>query len=126
MNCPPSDTLTNDGKGAPVGYTGMTWSGFRPSDDACKYGYLIPSNMFASVVLDYMAEFLEKDFQDPQMAKEAKEFGFIDEVVETDDKNIDLLPLQTSLNKFQNVPAALLLTNNDDDMANPILEKIKK
>ena len=59
-------------------------------------------------------------------AKEAKEFGFIDEVVETDDKNIDLLPLQTSLNKFQNVPAALLLTNNDDDMANPILEKIKK
>ena len=29
--------------------------------------------MFASVVLDYMAEFLEKDFQDPQMAKEAKE-----------------------------------------------------
>ena len=73
LNCPPSDTLSNDGKGAPVGYTGMTWSGFRPSDDACKYGYLIPSNMFASVVLDYMAEFLEKDFQDPQMAKEAKE-----------------------------------------------------
>ena len=51
----------------------MHRSGFRPSDDACKYGYLIPSNMFASVVLDYMAEFLEKDFQDPQMAKEAKE-----------------------------------------------------
>jgi len=25
----------------------MTWSGFRPSDDACKYGYLIPSNFFA-------------------------------------------------------------------------------
>ena len=33
--------------GNPVSYTGMTWSGFRPSDDACKYGYLILSNFFA-------------------------------------------------------------------------------
>lgn len=36
------DTLTHDGKGAPVKPVGLTWSGFRPSDDACKYGYLIP------------------------------------------------------------------------------------
>jgi meiotically up-regulated gene 157 (Mug157) protein len=36
----------------------MTWSGFRPSDDACTYGYLIPSNMFAVVVLGYAAEML--------------------------------------------------------------------
>lgn len=48
------DTLTHDGKGTPVGYTGMTWSGFRPSDDACQYGYLVPSNMFAVVVLKYI------------------------------------------------------------------------
>ncbi len=26
--------LPRDGKGAPSSYTGMTWSGFRPSDDA--------------------------------------------------------------------------------------------
>jgi len=57
-NCPPSDTLTRDGLGEPVCYTGMTWSGFRPSDDACMYGYLIPSNMFAVVVLNYMEEIL--------------------------------------------------------------------
>ena len=38
------------------GYTGMTWSGFRPSDDSCTYGYLVPSNMFAVVVLDYLKE----------------------------------------------------------------------
>ncbi|MDO4431695.1 MAG: glycoside hydrolase family 125 protein [Aerococcaceae bacterium] len=50
------DTLVNDGKGSPVAYTGMTWSGFRPSDDRCEYHYLIPSNMFAVVVLDYVAE----------------------------------------------------------------------
>ena len=46
------DTLSHGGLGAPVAYTGMTWSGFRPSDDACVYGYLIPSNMFAAVALD--------------------------------------------------------------------------
>ena len=34
----------------------MTWSGFRPSDDACQYGYLVPSNMFVVVVLDYLVE----------------------------------------------------------------------
>ena len=73
-NCSYTDTLSRDGKGAQVkSGIGLIWSGFRPSDDSCLYGYLIPSNMFASVVLDYMAEFLEKDFQDPQMAKEAKE-----------------------------------------------------
>lgn len=50
------DTLPFDGKGSPVGYTGMTWSGFQPSDDRCTYHYLVPSNQFASVVLGYVAE----------------------------------------------------------------------
>lgn len=71
LNCPLSDTLSRDGKGEPVGYTGMTWSGFRPSDDSCKYGYLIPSNMFATVVLGYMEQFLREEYQDEEMAKEA-------------------------------------------------------
>ena len=57
-DCPYQDTIHNNGMGAPVVYTGMTWSGFRPSDDACTYGYLIPSNMFAVVVLGYAAEML--------------------------------------------------------------------
>ena len=35
----------------------MVWSGFRPSDDACKFGYLIPANMFAVVVLNHIVEF---------------------------------------------------------------------
>lgn len=43
----PTESLSNNGKGSPVAYTGMTWSGFRPSDDACTYHYLVPSNMFA-------------------------------------------------------------------------------
>lgn len=59
-------------------------------------------------------------------AKEALEFGFIDEIVKVGEKNIDLLPLQNSLNKFLNVPAALLTqTKKNDDMGNSILEKIK-
>jgi ATP-dependent protease ClpP protease subunit len=59
-------------------------------------------------------------------AQEALEFGFIDEIVKTDEKNIDLLPLQNSLSKFVNVPAALLINNKkNDDMGNSILEKIK-
>lgn len=54
------DTLQNGGKGYPVNLTGMTWSGFRPSDDSCTFGYLIASNMFASVVLKYMDELLSE------------------------------------------------------------------
>ena len=42
-----TETLQNGGRGTPVAYTGMTWSGFRPSDDACRYHYLVPSNMLA-------------------------------------------------------------------------------
>ena len=50
------DTLVNGGKGSPIKVTGMTWSGFRPSDDRCIYNYLVPANMFAVVVLDYLKE----------------------------------------------------------------------
>lgn len=40
------DSLSHEGYGAPVAYTGMVYSAFRPSDDACVYGYLVPSNLF--------------------------------------------------------------------------------
>jgi len=52
--------LADDGKGRPVGYTGMIWTGFRPSDDACYYNFLIPSEMFAVVALGDMAQ-IERD-----------------------------------------------------------------
>lgn len=53
------DTLINDGKGSACAVTGMTWSGFRPSDDACIYNYLVPSNQFAVLVLTYLADVFE-------------------------------------------------------------------
>jgi meiotically up-regulated gene 157 (Mug157) protein len=33
----------------------MSWSGFRPSDDSCRYHYLVPSNMMAAVALTRLA-----------------------------------------------------------------------
>lgn len=51
----PEDTLI-DGVGRPVANCGLSWNGFRPSDDACVYGYLIPSNLFAVESLRQLAE----------------------------------------------------------------------
>ncbi|HFN2940853.1 TPA: glycoside hydrolase family 125 protein [Streptococcus pyogenes] len=67
------DTLTHAGKGSPVAPTGMTWSGFRPSDDACQYGYLIPSNMFAVVVLSYLEDLYNNLFHNEPVATRAKQ-----------------------------------------------------
>lgn len=67
------DTLTHKGKGSPVAPTGMTWSGFRPSDDACQYGYLIPSNMFAVVVLSYLEDLYNNLFHNESVATRAKQ-----------------------------------------------------
>lgn len=61
------DTLVNEGRGVKCAYTGMTWSGFRPSDDHCEYNYLIPSNMFAVVVLGYMAEIVRDIYNDKDL-----------------------------------------------------------
>ncbi len=52
--------LAEGAHGRPVGYTGMIWTGFRPSDDACQYNYLIPSEMMAVVALGDL-EAIERD-----------------------------------------------------------------
>ncbi|WP_459914240.1 glycoside hydrolase family 125 protein [Enterococcus thailandicus] len=65
------DTLVNDGEGAKVVPTGMTWSGFRPSDDTCQYGYLVPSNMFAVVVLGYIEEIFQTVLSNNQIVAKA-------------------------------------------------------
>lgn len=65
------DTLINDGRGAAVVPTGMTWSGFRPSDDTCKYGYLVPSNMFAVVILGYLEEIFSEVLEDATIVERA-------------------------------------------------------
>ncbi|MGA3376596.1 glycoside hydrolase family 125 protein [Lactiplantibacillus pentosus] len=68
----PEDTLERDGLGTPVADTGMIWSGFRPSDDACEYGYLIPANMFAVVILDYLQVIFSSVLDDPNIVARAR------------------------------------------------------
>jgi len=45
-----------NGIGAPTKKVGLIHSGFRPSDDPCKYPFLIPSNLFAVTSLGQLAE----------------------------------------------------------------------
>jgi meiotically up-regulated gene 157 (Mug157) protein len=71
-NVSETDTLPNDGLGNPVAPTGMTWSGFRPSDDRCVYGYLIPAQMFAVVSLAQLAEILHRVYRDFSFAAECQ------------------------------------------------------
>ena len=68
--CAPWDTIHNNGMGNPVTYTGMTWSGFRPSDDGCQYGYLTASEMFAVVILKYMSEMLAEVCKNKKLSEE--------------------------------------------------------
>ncbi|MBE5858696.1 MAG: glycoside hydrolase family 125 protein [Butyrivibrio sp.] len=71
-----TDTLSRDGKGALCkDNIGLIWSGFRPSDDACTYGYLIPSNMLASVILGYISEIAAEIYKDDELSKEAEIFS---------------------------------------------------
>ena len=55
----PHDSLSHNGRGAPTAYTGMVYSAFRPSDDACVYGYLVPSNLFFLNELELLPENLK-------------------------------------------------------------------
>ena len=70
-DCPPSDTLPHQGKGTPVAYTGMTWSGFRPSDDACRFDYLVPSNFFAARSLAQLSEMADALLHDEALSARA-------------------------------------------------------
>ena len=47
-----SETLTNDGLGNPTKANGMVRSAFRPSDDACIFQLLVPSNMMFAKYLE--------------------------------------------------------------------------
>lgn len=62
------DSLPHDGRGARVGRTGMTWSGFRPSDDPCAHGYLVPANALASASLHGLAELATSVLHDAELA----------------------------------------------------------
>lgn len=81
-NAPATDTLPHEGKGNPVAFTGMTWSGFRPSDDRCLYNYLVPANMMAVCALKKAAQMASEGFDDTKLESECRSLAYdIDEAI---------------------------------------------
>jgi meiotically up-regulated gene 157 (Mug157) protein len=68
----PTETLGLDGYGAPTRPVGLIHSGFRPSDDACIYPFLIPANHFAVTTLREMALVAEGAAGNAALAAEAR------------------------------------------------------
>lgn len=68
----PSDSLPNGGYGNPTRPCGLIHSGFRPSDDACIYPYLVPSNFFAVTSLEQLAEIYEAELPNKAFAKDCR------------------------------------------------------
>jgi meiotically up-regulated gene 157 (Mug157) protein len=67
----PTDTLGNGGYGNPVNPVGLIASGFRPSDDACTFPFLVPSNLFAVTSLKQLAEMARAILHDDALAHQA-------------------------------------------------------
>jgi hypothetical protein len=67
----PTETLPGGGYGAPYRPVGLIASGFRPSDDACTFPFLDPSNLFAVTALGYLSQMAHQILHDDVLANEA-------------------------------------------------------
>ncbi|MDP9110617.1 MAG: glycoside hydrolase family 125 protein [Candidatus Eremiobacteraeota bacterium] len=77
--------LANAGVGSPVAYTGLVWTGFRPSDDAARYQYNIPDNMFAVTVLRDLGDVENLVYRDRNRAQDA--WGMADQIHRAVERN---------------------------------------
>jgi len=66
-----TETLPAAGLGNPVRPVGLIASGFRPSDDACIFPFLVPSNLFAVTSLRQLAEMAHAILHDDTLANSA-------------------------------------------------------
>jgi meiotically up-regulated gene 157 (Mug157) protein len=66
-----TETLPAAGLGNPVKPIGLIASGFRPSDDACIFPFLVPSNLFAVTSLRQLAEMAHTILHDEALANDA-------------------------------------------------------
>lgn len=76
-----TETLPAAGLGNPVRPIGLIASGFRPSDDACVFPFLIPSNLFAVTSMRQLAEMAHSILHDDTLANSASSLA--DEVSRT-------------------------------------------
>jgi meiotically up-regulated gene 157 (Mug157) protein len=67
----PTETLGEKGFGNPVKPVGLIASGFRPSDDACIFPFLVPSNLFAVTSLRQLSEMAATILHDTSLAQDA-------------------------------------------------------
>jgi hypothetical protein len=67
-----TETLPVAGYGNPANPVGLIVSGFRPSDDACVFPFLVPSNFFAVTSLRQLAEMAHAILHDDALAMEAQ------------------------------------------------------
>jgi meiotically up-regulated gene 157 (Mug157) protein len=67
----PTETLNEEGYGNPVNPVGLICSGFRPSDDACIFPFLVPSNLFAVAALRWLAEMAHAILHDAELTRDA-------------------------------------------------------
>jgi meiotically up-regulated gene 157 (Mug157) protein len=72
VDASPTETLMFGGFGAPTKKVGLIHSGFRPSDDACVFPFLIPSNLFAVSALKMLATVLREARGDAAAAQDAE------------------------------------------------------
>lgn len=67
----PTETLGEKGFGNPVKPVGLIASGFRPSDDACTFPFLVPANLFAVTSLRQLSEMAGAILHDSSLAQDA-------------------------------------------------------
>jgi meiotically up-regulated gene 157 (Mug157) protein len=71
----PTETMAAGGFGNPANPVGMIVSGFRPSDDACLFPFLVPSNLFAVTSLRQLAEIAHSVLHDDGLSMESQELA---------------------------------------------------
>ncbi len=69
------DTVPLGGYGNPTRSVGLIHSMFRPSDDACIYPFLVPSNLFAVRALSQLREIFSDEIGDHAFAAECGELA---------------------------------------------------